>query len=583
MQVPGQKRKRLTELDSTKFPQEALEDADIRSEIASDSDVGALIGMLNKKHRIVHVDDSVLALDKCINQNKLRECAAKFNCEERMSWQCAVITSYNDEPFKSALSMEAAHKLLSGELLTESKLRLGAINLDFSTYSEELSKFDIFIITSFLTYCETKVNRVNLVGIKYPINVELPIIVQGLSFNNSSDDVFLKTATVNPHIHGHLKALSIDVRQPRFMNNGIWEFIRTCSNLTELNLTWCENCHAHVSSLAKLPNLKSLSMIRARITNDTVLALSALHNLQSLSLQGNPQITDVSALAKLTSLHSLDLRLCQVTNLLPLENLTSLKVLRLDNTKNTDATLVILCTSLKSLQTLEISGHDLSDVSPLAKLTSLQSLDLSGNGTITDASPLTALRNLTFLNLSRNTRITNLSVLAGLHKLETLDLSECNQVTDWVALALANLRSLTSLNLMRTNITNLSLLAGLHKLKTLDLSGCIQITDMSQLIALRNLTSLKLSNNGVNLLSLAGLHELKTLDLSECGKVTDGDIVALAKLRSLTSLNLMRTDITKVSPLAQCTLLRKLNLKMCGGIVDLQRLMRQSPKLQLEL
>ena len=56
MQGPENKKLDSNKLDSHKFIASVLEDVDMRSKIASDTDVSALIGMLNKAHSKMHVE-----------------------------------------------------------------------------------------------------------------------------------------------------------------------------------------------------------------------------------------------------------------------------------------------------------------------------------------------------------------------------------------------------------------------------------------------------------------------------------------------------------------------------------------------
>jgi Leucine Rich repeats (2 copies) len=136
-------------------------------------------------------------------------------------------------------------------------------------------------------------------------------------------------------------------------------------------------------------------------------------------------LTEVSPLAGLTSLQTLELSRCGlITDLSPLAG-------------------------LMLLQTLELSGRELiTDLSPLAGLTLLQTLDLSSCERLTDLSPLAGLTSLQSLNLSRCVQLTDLSPLAGLTSLQTLDLSSCERLTDLSPLA--GLTSLQSLDLSMT-------------------------------------------------------------------------------------------------------------------------------------
>jgi Leucine-rich repeat (LRR) protein len=88
-----------------------------------------------------------------------------------------------------------------------------------------------------------------------------------------------------------------------------------------------------VSVLAKLTTLKSLNLSKTKIEN--ISALEHLTNLKWLSLRIT-NVENVSALAKLTKLESLNLDLTSVANMSTLNNLTNLKELNLLGTKVSD-------------------------------------------------------------------------------------------------------------------------------------------------------------------------------------------------------------------------------------------------------
>ncbi|MCH7725853.1 MAG: leucine-rich repeat domain-containing protein [Planctomycetes bacterium] len=105
------------------------------------------------------------------------------------------------------------------------------------------------------------------------------------------------------------------------------------------------------------------------------------------------QVSDLTPLAKLTSLEYLVLADTQVSDLTPLTRLTRLQHLRLDDTP-------------------------VRDLTTLAKLTSLQVLDLD-NTQVSDLAPLAELQNLEWLNI-RRTQVSDLTPLANLTSLQKL-------------------------------------------------------------------------------------------------------------------------------------------------------------------
>jgi hypothetical protein len=103
-------------------------------------------------------------------------------------------------------------------------------------------------------------------------------------------------------------------------------------------------------------------------------------------------LQDLSPLASLTALESLDLRGTPVSDVNPLAGLTALKILHLINAPVSD---VSPLASLTALQSLDLRGTLVSDVRPLASLTALQRLYLLG----TEVSNVRALTDIAYLRI----------------------------------------------------------------------------------------------------------------------------------------------------------------------------------------
>ena len=177
-------------------------------------------------------------------------------------------------------------------------------------------------------------------------------------------------------------------------------------------------------------------------------------------------VTDISALAGLAGLETLDLSDNAVANLWPLAELAALR-------------------------RLDLSGNRIADVSALAGLAALETLDLSGNA-VSNAWPLSGLVNLKRLDLSGNP-LGDVSALAGLAGLEVLVL-DGGGVADVLPLAL--LPRLARLDLSGNALADVTLLAELRSLARLDLSGN-RIAAVDALGDLSHLVWLDLSGNPV--------------------------------------------------------------------------------------
>lgn len=115
-----------------------------------------------------------------------------------------------------------------------------------------------------------------------------------------------------------------------------------------------------------------------------------------------------------------------VVDISPLAGLTKLESLQLGGLVIADLGPVSGMTNLKSLTVF--GGKKLSDLSPLANLTNLQALTLNNNA-ITDVTPLSGVTNLIYLDLMAN-QITDVTPLTGLTKLTRLYLYN-NPIEDY--------------------------------------------------------------------------------------------------------------------------------------------------------
>jgi len=111
--------------------------------------------------------------------------------------------------------------------------------------------------------------------------------------------------------------------------------------------------------------------------------------------------------------------------------------------------------NLQNLESLQMAGVVVDDLSPLAGLDQLKSLTLYNGNQPLDLTPLSGLVNLEALTL-RNNKITDLTPLAGMSNLRYLDL-EGNQITD--VSPLAGLTGLERLFLIDNPISDFSSLA----------------------------------------------------------------------------------------------------------------------------
>ena len=215
--------------------------------------------------------------------------------------------------------------------------------------------------------------------------------------------------------------------------------------------------------------------------------IAGLTNLTTLNLTNN-SVADISPIAGLTKLTWLYLTNNSVTDISPIAGLTNLKTLSLINNSVADISPIAGLTKLKKLY---LNSNSIADISPVAGLTKLTVLILTNNS-VTDISPIVGLTNLTTLNLTNNS-VTDISPVAGLTKLTVLNLTN-NSVTD--ISPIAGLTNLTWLYLKNNSIADISPVAGLTKLTVLNLNSNSVIA-ISSVAGLTNLTTLNLTNNSI--------------------------------------------------------------------------------------
>ena len=243
-----------------------------------------------------------------------------------------------------------------------------------------------------------------------------------------------------------------------------------------------------------------------------------------------------------------------LADLTPLAGLSALQTLDLDDAKVSDLTPLA---GLSALQTLHVSSMAVSDLTPLAGLSALQTLHVSSTA-VSDLTPLAGLSALQTLDL-RGTAVSDLTPLAGLSALQTLYVSS-TAVSDLTPLA--GLSTLQSLYVSYTAVSDLTPLAGLSALQTLDLNDTA-VSDLTPLAELSALQSLQVRDSWVSdLTPLAGLSALQKLDVSSTAV---SDLTPLAALSALQSLDVGSCQsITSWEPLCGHSSLQKLNVYGSG-------------------
>ncbi|PEW79080.1 NEAT domain-containing leucine-rich repeat protein [Bacillus cereus] len=246
------------------------------------------------------------------------------------------------------------------------------------------------------------------------------------------------------------------------------------------------------SALKYMPNLKSLTVANAKITDPSFFA--NLKQLNHLALRGN-EFSDVTPLVKMDNLESLDLSNNKITNVAPL-------------------------VEMKNVKSLYLSGNQIENVTALSKMEQLDYLNLANNK-ITNVAPLSALKNVTYLTL------------AG------------NQIEDIKPLYSLPLKDLV---LTRNKVKDLSGIDQMNQLNKLFI-GKNQIEDVTPLTKMTQLTELDLPNNELkDITPLSSLVNLQKLDL-EANYISD--LSPVSKLNKLVYLSFVANEIRDVRPVIE--------------------------------
>ena len=339
--------------------------------------------------------------------------------------------------------------------------------------------------------------------------------------------------------------------------------VTAMSKLTRFTVWWA----ADLTGLEYAVNLTSLD-IRSSSNVSDISALANLTELETLNLPSD-DVSDISALANLTKLKRLNLRFTDVSDVSPLQNLTNLEDLRLGHTDVSD---ISALANLTKLEVLGLSYTDVSDISALVNLPKLEQLDLEDITLSADSQThflamekkgikgshnfnLDVEANLAkCLNkkipasagktLFRRSWLENLSSLICHDPTNVSDISALRYCTNLEDLTLGTNWDVYTPTGTSSNVEDISALANLTKLKDLRLSGS-NVEDISALANLTNLEYLELNRTKVEDISV--LANLTKLEMLELGNTKVSDISALAKLPNLEQLDLENTPLSDAS------------------------------------
>ncbi|WP_239257339.1 leucine-rich repeat domain-containing protein [Listeria ilorinensis] len=351
--------------------------------------------------------------------------------------------------------------------------------------TQALGKSDDAVVTEEDMKLITKINNTSttvnsLEGLQYATNLkELGLYnYSGASAINDLspisqltmlENLYLENAAISDitPISGLTNLTSLSLAGNKIQDISI---VANFTKLTYLGLS--ENLIENIDALAQLTNLTSLQMNGASVNSigepgktgnaiSDLTSLSNLTNLKYLSLCGyDDALTDISPLAGLVNLKTLNIFDNKIADVSVIENMTNLGTLQMDDNAIKNLPDMSKLTSLYwlgvrnnpltnqaveqiggiggSLQNLLLGyegwsfAPDVDNIEPLANLTSLSYLHLCGTS-VADLSPLSNLP-LTSALLYSN-KIADVSPLAG-KQMRELNLNN-NQITDISSLDLS--------------------------------------------------------------------------------------------------------------------------------------------------
>lgn len=356
-----------------------------------------------------------------------------------------------------------------------------------------------------------------------------------------------------------LKHLSL-VNSPLITDSGL-SVLSSLVKLQYLNLTSCskltDSCLQHITGLK---NLCFLSLDQTKVTDaGMVLYLqSAPSCLSQLSLN-QTAVTEATLVVLPTcvpQLRLLSIKQTKVGDVSALAEMSSLQTLNLDGTGVTESSLEHLA-SHPALSSLSLAGIPVVDGNQALQIISglkLNQLTLPGRHSVTDSglSFLSRLSLLSELDLTDYTQVTDqgVSQLSTMTRLKKLSLSN-TQVTDAALPSLRGLQELQELCLDRTAVTSrgvAKLITCLPHLQVLGLAST-QVGDTvvwRGLICCHQLVKLNLSRTRI---TDRGLKFLKNMHLAQVNLDGTGvSLMGIANLLSFTNISSIRASNTRTVP-----------------------------------
>lgn len=285
------------------------------------------------------------------------------------------------------------------------------------------------------------------------------------------------------------------------IENGIAKelsYIGSLSNLEELTIIGTTVSQDHLAAIAKLPNLKKLTLKDCDLSGISVLADAV--GITYLDLSSNA-IKDIESIGKMKTLQEAHLQQNAITSVVPLTGLTSLHTL--DISYNSITTLAPL-SGATALTWLNAESNKLTKLGDLGKLKALTYLSLKKNK-LTNVSAITSCSSLTDLNIAENS-VSDISAFTKLKELMYLDFSN-NKVSELPKFSKSC--ALVSITGSYNKIKSLENLGGLTSLNTVTMDYNEDLSSLKPLTECHNL--IEVSVYGTKVKNSAALSEMSVI------------------------------------------------------------------------
>ena len=298
------------------------------------------------------------------------------------------------------------------------------------------------------------------------------------------------------------------------------------------------------AELKHMPFLTSLTIENG--VSGELSYIGGLSNLEILTISGVTVSQDnLAAIAKLPNLKKLTLKNCGLSGISVLADATGITHLDLSENAIKDIDSI---GKMKVLQEAKLQQNAIASIAPLSGLSSLSTLDISHNA-VTTLAPLSGATALTWLNAANN-KISKLGDLGKLSALEYLSL-KANKLTN--VSTIASCTALTDLNIAENAVSDISSFAKLKKLMYLDFSKN-KVAELPKFSKSCELVAITGSYNKIKDLSnLSGLENLNNVYMDYNEDLSS--LKPLTECHKLIEVSVYGTKVKNSSALAEMSVI----------------------------